>query len=273
MEQRRVGLEPRDDAAAGLIQLGPPAVVVIAEIEDVGGPRLYRHLLGGRDVVDVGGADRVIDRMTEVRIIDHMRLGAAHLGRKPRPLRADAGKVQAGRVDQQDHVVHLAPNRARRHAQHVLEQSGKHQGAAAPVGVRKGRAPRNSPADVIEPRLVARHRRFDLAQRAGAGQLAVQQRDQLVTGLELAHQFIAAVLVHKPIERAPRNEFEQIVENAILMPHGVDPLSCPDDSKPSGSEKNQCRALLQAQNVPDSRGLVPAIHVFCLRGTDVDARA
>ena len=137
--------------------------------------------------------------------------------------------------------------------------------ASASIGIRKGRAPRNAAADVIKPCLVARHRGFDLAQRTGAGQLAVQQRNQLVTGRELAHQVIAAVLVHKPIEHPPRNEFEWLAENAILMPHGVDPLSCPDVSKPSGSEKNQCRALLQAQNVPDSRGLVPAIHDLRLR--------
>jgi hypothetical protein len=118
---------------------------------------------------------------------------------------------------------------------------------------------RNAAADVIKPRLVARHRGFDLAQRTGAGQLAVQQRNQLVTGLELAYQFVAAVLVHKPIEHGPRNQFEQFVENAMLMPHGVDPLSCPDVSTPSGSEKNQCRALLQAQNVPDSRGTRPGM--------------
>src|SRR5712672_1594215 len=83
-----------------------------------------------------------------------------------------------------------------------------------------------------------------------------------MSGRERAHQVIAAVLVHKPIELAPRNKFQQVAKDAILMPHGVDPFSCPDDSKPSGSEKNQCRALLQAQNVPDSRGLVPGIHVF-----------
>jgi hypothetical protein len=105
--------------------------------------------------------------------------------------------------------------------------------------------------------------------------LAVQQRDQLVTGLELAHEVIAPMLVHKSIELAPWNEFEQIVENAILVPHGVDPLSCPDDSKPSGTEKNQCRALVQAQIVPDSRGSSPAMTaeteapLFCIYSSEI----
>jgi hypothetical protein len=63
-----------------------------------------------------------------------------------------------------------------------------------------------------------------------------------------------------------------MAQHAIFVPHGVVPCSCPEDSKPSGTEKNQRRALLQAQNVPDSRGLVPAIHAFSRQmREDVDA--
>jgi hypothetical protein len=51
------------------------------------------------------------------------------------------------------------------------------------------------------------------------------------------------------------------------MPHGVDPYSCPDDCKPSGTEKNQCRAPFQAENVPDSRGFMQRIRVFLLSKT------
>lgn len=89
---------------------------------------------------------------------------------------------------------------------------------------------RDLPADMIKPAPMARHRGFDLTQRGGAGQLAVQKRDELVTGLELANEFIAPVFFHKSVEHSPRNEFKKMVQNAILMPHGVDPCSCPDDS-------------------------------------------
>ena len=51
--QRRVGLEAGDDAAAGGVELGPPAIIVIAKVENVGGAGLDRHGLGGRDVVVV----------------------------------------------------------------------------------------------------------------------------------------------------------------------------------------------------------------------------
>ncbi|MGZ8369338.1 MAG: hypothetical protein ACXWVK_11695, partial [Rhodoplanes sp.] len=46
----------------------------------------------------------------------------------------------------------------------------------------------------------------------------------------LANEFIAPVFFHKSVEHSPRNEFKKMVQNAILMPHGVDPCSCPDDS-------------------------------------------
>jgi hypothetical protein len=58
--------------------------------------------------------------------------------------------------------------------------------------------------------------------------------------------------------------------------HGFDPFSCPVDSQPSGIEWNQCRAPYQAQNVPDTRGLVPAIHAFLAaarRGCPAQGRA
>ena len=49
-------LEAGDDPAAGGVELGPPGIIVVAEVEDIGGARLDRHLLGHGDVVDVGRA-------------------------------------------------------------------------------------------------------------------------------------------------------------------------------------------------------------------------
>jgi hypothetical protein len=69
----------------------------------------------------------------------------------------------------------------------------------------------------------------DLAQRIRPGELAVKKRDKLVARGQLAHEFIAPMPLHKPIEDDPRNEFQNIAENSILMAHGVDPFSSPDD--------------------------------------------
>jgi hypothetical protein len=43
-------------------------------------PRLRKGKLGGGDVVDVCGAEGGVDRAVGVGIIDHVQLGAAHLG-------------------------------------------------------------------------------------------------------------------------------------------------------------------------------------------------
>ena len=84
--ERRVGLEAGDDAAAFGVKLGPPAIIVIAQVEDIGGAGLDGHGLGGGDVVDVRRADRGIDRPIGVRIIDDMHLRTAHAGGEARPI-------------------------------------------------------------------------------------------------------------------------------------------------------------------------------------------
>ena len=80
-----VALDPGDDPAAGRVQVRPPAVIVVAEIEDVGGAGLDRHRLGGRQVGDAGRRHRGVDRLAGVGIKDDVSLGAAHRGRKARP--------------------------------------------------------------------------------------------------------------------------------------------------------------------------------------------
>src|SRR5208282_5765378 len=86
--ERRVALDPGDDAALRLIQFGPPRVVIVAEIKDVGGTSQDRHGVGGGDVVDVGRADCGIDRPLGIGIVDDVQLGAAGVGGKARPVSA-----------------------------------------------------------------------------------------------------------------------------------------------------------------------------------------
>lgn len=64
------GLQAGDDPASGIVEFGPPGVVIIAKIKDIGGVRLDRHGLGRRDVVDSGNADGGINRAVGVRIVD-----------------------------------------------------------------------------------------------------------------------------------------------------------------------------------------------------------
>lgn len=78
--QRRVALQPGDDAAAGRVQLGPPGIVVTAEVEHGGGARLDRHGLGRGAVVDPGRTKGSINRSLALGVVDLAQ------GRSPREL-------------------------------------------------------------------------------------------------------------------------------------------------------------------------------------------
>ena len=69
---------------------------------------------------------------------------------------------------------------------------------------------------------------FDVAQALRDRQLPVQKRDELVSGRQPAHPRIGPVRSHQPIEHMPRHVLQHGVKYAILMPHGVDLLPCPD---------------------------------------------
>jgi len=86
--QRGVALEARDDAAAFLVEPGPPSIIVIAEIEDVSGTGFDGHRLRRGDVVDPCRGDRGIDRAVAIGVVDDVQLDAAHLGREARPVEA-----------------------------------------------------------------------------------------------------------------------------------------------------------------------------------------
>jgi hypothetical protein len=172
---RRILLEARHQPAALRVEPRPPGEVVIAEVENVGRPGLDRHVFGGADVVEVGGAQRVIDRPAQVRIKHDMGLGAENLGREARPFRSDAGQMQAGGVDQAYRVAQLATKARRRRLQHRLEQIAEDPGVPQPVGVGEGRTLRRLRAAVIKPAAVTGHRFADLAQRRAAAQLTKQQ--------------------------------------------------------------------------------------------------
>jgi hypothetical protein len=77
---------------------------------------------------------------------------------------------------------------------------------------------------------------FDLAQTACPAKLRQQHRDQMRPGLHHALIPISIVLRHEPIESRPWNLLQNAMKNDILVRHGVDPFSCPDDSQPTGTE-------------------------------------
>ncbi len=106
--QLGVGFQAGDDAAAGPVQLGPPAEVVIAHVEDVGGSRLDRHGLGGGDVIDLGGGHFEIDRRIGVGVVDDVGLGPVNAVGEAGPVAGRARQPDAGGVDQTNRVGRMA---------------------------------------------------------------------------------------------------------------------------------------------------------------------
>jgi len=89
---------------------------------------------------------------------------------------------------------------------------------------------------MIELAGVASQVRFDVAQTSQAAKLRVQHRDQMSLDLQAPSIIVGTVLLHKPIDDAPRNLLQKRVKNDILVLHGLDLLSSPDDSQPTGTE-------------------------------------
>src|SRR5947209_15901525 len=144
--------------------------------------------------------------------------------------------------------------------QHHPEQLAEHLPRPHGIGVRQRRALHRRRPNMIKPRLMALHAVHDLAQARRATELAIQQRDQLPLRGQLANQPVRPVLLHNPVKPRPRNVLRQTVEYAILMPHGVDFLPCPERVRSAQNTEESTSCTLSTKIEPDSSGLDPAIH-------------
>jgi hypothetical protein len=109
-------------------------------------------------------------------------------------------------------------------ANHGLEQLAEHRTRAQRIGVGQGRARYRTAADMIEPGRLALQPGHDLPQAYRPGQLAIQQRDELALRRQTPHTTIRLMHFDQPVEFTPWNPLQQIVEHAIVMPHGVAPF-------------------------------------------------
>src|SRR5207249_10906568 len=102
---------------------------------------------------------------------------------------------------------------------------------------------------------------LDLAQAGRPFQPSIQQRDELALGGQLPHPAIGPMRRHEPIKYIPRHLLQNLVKDAIVMLHGIAPLvSGSSPNVPNRVESMPC--ALSTKTQPDSRGLVPGIHVF-----------
>ena len=167
-----------------VIERSPPAIVIIAEVEDVSGTSLDRHRLGCGDIVDIGLGDHVIDRTAEVGIVDHMRLVWA--SENPIGGRCGAPQTSAEKRAQfvpapakcrlVESIRRTASSSLRRRPRVVIasicmKRPANTSGLRLRLRVRKGRTRRGDAARMIKPPLMALHGSVDVAQRAGAQQL------------------------------------------------------------------------------------------------------
>jgi len=248
-----------DDAAALRIEPGPPAKIVIAEIEDVSCAGLDGHGFGRGDVIDIARCDDGVGRPISSGVIDEVQLRAPRIVGEPGPIRAQAIEPEHRRIEKIGRIGHLAAQPAMSLHHHRVQQAGKYRRGAQGIGIRKRRALRRRHAQVIKPRGMALQLRHDLAQAHRPRQLAVKQRHELALRRKPAHRKISFVLLHKRIEHAPRNMLQNPVENAILMPHGVDPFSCPDTLGRVRNRVESTSCPMSTKTQPDSRGTRPAM--------------
>jgi len=222
-----VALEAGDDAAAGPMQPRPPAVVVVAEVEDISRSRLDRHLLGSGDVVDALRRHHEIKRLVGIGIVDDVGFDTANPGRKPRPTSAQAAQSDAGRVDQPHTIADLAPIATMQLRHQRRKQRAKHFSWTRLIGRRQRRSRNRAAAQMVKLAGMAAQAGFDVAQTARPAKLGKQHGNQMRLGPQGARIPLSLVFLHKFVVQRPRNMLQECVKDDILMLHGLDPFSCP----------------------------------------------
>src|SRR5260221_464648 len=128
----------------------------------------------------------------------------------------------------------------------------------------KGRAPSYIGTEVIRPPRMTAEADHDLAQARCPRKLPVQQCHELALRPQPANPAIRTVRLDKPVERTPGNMLQNRVKNAILVPHGVVPCSCPGSFGDVQDRVESAPCTSSTKTQPDSRGPSPAMTGGCL---------
>jgi hypothetical protein len=190
-----VHLLPCNEESLAIIDLPPPAEVTIAFVEDVSCTCLDRGLLTNLDVVDVGRSDLDAGWDVADRIVDDVQLHAANAAVPLRPL-ADFAERDRARIDQPHHLRSLAPDLPIGHVGQHRKGLRKNRDWTAGVGVRQRRAGEFARTQMIMVLTIRIEGRLQRPKAFNAGQLRVNQCDQMIPALEALVIGIAIVPIH-----------------------------------------------------------------------------
>jgi hypothetical protein len=177
--------------------------------------------LGHSDVADVGGCDVGEARAGAVWIINDMQLGPGYASAELRPLGAQRAQPKAGGINQIHGICDPAAKPTFAAAHQFGQQAVEHCARASGIGIGERRARHFASAKMIEPASMTSEAGFDRPQALAAGQLRVQQGDELIPRRQPTHLLVGLRRIHQPIQDVPRHELQQCMKYCIVVTHDV----------------------------------------------------
>jgi hypothetical protein len=197
---------------------GPPAVVAIALIKDIGRTRLDRDRATDLGVVNVGIGDVEDARVVGLRVKDDMHLQAADAPVRFGPV-AQLAERNGGRIDQLHHRRTVASRLPIQLACDQAEGLGEERNGSPFVRIGQGRAHQRTAAQMVMILAVGVPTRFQAPQADGRAELGVEQRQQMVPAGKRFDVGIAGVTRNERLELAPLDGFQQLTKDARCEVH------------------------------------------------------
>src|SRR5271166_5828440 len=162
-----------------------------------------------------------------------------------------APQTQSRRIDEMYRLADLASQAATGLRDQMSEQRAECLARALGIGVGEGRARYRPSSEVGRCAWLARP--ASISRRLCAPANCPYKR--AMNWSQPAHPRIGPVRIHQPIEHMPWHVLQDSVEYAILMPHGVDLLPCPDTLPDVRRTEESTPCALSTKTQPDSRGV------------------
>ena len=146
------------------------------------------------------------------------------LGPLTNPAGAQRRDLHPGGIEDAHCVGQMPARTATGAGCHMGEQIAIQCSRPAGIGIGQRGTRHAASANMVEPGRMADQPCLDLAQARRTGQLPEQQRQELAFAGQTPDPIVGPVLVHKPFKNVPRNVLQNLMKNAIVMPHDIDLL-------------------------------------------------